>query len=320
MNKSKRLLIIIGIVCLFGSFFSMSVSAFPNKPITLIVAYSAGGSTDVAARTMGLYLEKYIGQPIVVKNYPGAGGQIGFTKLAMAKADGHTIGFINLPAMHMNKHARENVTYDPVESYAPIGCNIIDPNTVMVRKDDDRFKTIQDLIEYAKKNPGKVICGADGPLSDDQLAMVKMEKATGVKFTYVSYPGSAKAHAALLGKHSDFIITNTFDVIRYKDKERCLVQFWKERYYMNPDTPTFKEVYGKEMIGSSTRAFAAPAKVPEDRLKVLREAFTKAANDPEYKAKAKKIGLTLAWMDHNELGQFIKALNDDIKSLINELK
>jgi tripartite-type tricarboxylate transporter receptor subunit TctC len=320
MKKAKLLFIVVGLVFLLGSVFSTAVAAFPTKPITLIVAYSAGGSTDVAARTMGLYMEKYLGQPIVVKNYPGAGGQIGFTKLAMAKADGHTIGFINLPALHMNKHARENVTYDPVTSYAPIGCNIIDPNTIMVRKDDDRFKTFQDLIEYAKKNPGKLICGADGPLSDDQLAMVKVEKATGVKFTYVSYPGAAKAHAALLGEHSDFIVTNTFDVIRYADKERCLVQFWKDRYYMNPDTPTFKEVYGKEIIGSSTRAFAAPAKVPADRLKILREAFEKAANDPEYQARAKKIGLTLAWMDHNELGQFLKAINDDVQSLIGELK
>ena len=320
MKKGKALLIMILAILFIVSLSMSPVSAFPTKPITLIVAYGAGGSTDVAARTMGLYLEKYLGQPIVVKNYPGAGGQIGFTKLAMAKADGHTIGFINLPAMHMNKHARENVTYDPVTSFAPIGCNIIDPNTVLVRKDDDRFKTIQDLIEYAKKNPGKVICGADGPLSDDQLAMVKMEKATGVKFTGVYYSGSAKAHAALLGKHSDFIVTNTFDVIRYKDKERPLVQFWKERYYMNPDTPTFKEAFGTEIIGSSTRAFAAPAKVPADRLKVLRDAFKKAADDPEYQAKAKKIGLTLAWMDHEELGQFIKNLNDDIQSLINELK
>ena len=320
MNKSKILLILICSMVIIGGLFSSSVLAFPNKPITLIVAYGAGGSTDVAARTMGIYLEKYLGQPIVVKNYPGAGGQIGFTRLAMAKADGHTIGFINMPALHMNKAARKGVTYHPVTSFAPIGCNINDPNTVMVRRDDDRFKTIQDLINYAKKNPGKVVCGADGPLSDDQLAMVKMEKATGAKFTYVSYPGAAKAHAALLGKHSDFTVTNTFDVTKYKDKERCLVQFQKERYYMNPDTPTFKEAFGKELIGSSTRAFAAPAKVPADRLKILREAFKKAAHDPEYKARAKKIGLTLVWMDHNELGEFMKTLNDDIENLIDELK
>ena len=320
MKKGKTLFTLVCAILFVGSLFLSPVSAFPTKPIALIVAYSAGGSTDVAARTMGVYLQKYLGQPIVVKNYPGAGGQIGFTKLALAKPDGHTIGFINIPALHMNKAARENVAYDPVKSFSPIGCNINDPNTVMVRKDDDRFKTIKDLIDYAIKNPKKLVCGSDGPLSDDQLAMVKMEKITGAKFTYVSYPGAAKAHAALLGKHSDFIITNTFDVTQYKDKERCLVQFWKERYYMNPDTPTFKEVFGKELIGSSTRAFAAPANVPEDRLKVLRDGFEKAAKDPEYQARAKKIGLTLVYHDYKELGQIIKSVNDDVQTLINELK
>lgn len=320
MKKGKALLTLIFAILFIGSLFLSPVSAFPTKPITLIVAYSAGGSTDVAARTMGLYLEKYLGQPIVVKNYPGAGGQIGWTKLAMAKPDGHTIGFINMPALQMVKAARENVVFDPVKSFAAIGCNINDPNTVMVRKDDDRFKTIQDLINFAKKNPKKLVCGADGPLSDDQLAMVKMEKATGVKFSYVAYSGAAKAHAALLGKHSDFMITNTQDVIQYKDKERCLVQFWKDRYYMNPDTPTFKEVFGTEIIGSSTRAFAAPVNVPVDRLTVLRNAFKKAANDPEYLARAKKIGLTLSWLDHNELAKFIKDLNDNVQELIGELK
>ena len=313
---------IVGIVCfifILGGIGS-AAAAFPEKPISMIVAYKAGGSTDVAARTIGIYMTKYIGQPIVIVNQPGAGGQVGFTKLAMAKPDGYTIGFINLPALNMNFAARKGVAYDPVKSYAPIGCNIIDPNTILVRIDDNRFKTIKDLIEAARKNPGKIICGMDGPLSDDQLALVKMEKALGVKFAKVYYHGSAPAHAALLGKHSDFIVTNTFDVIKYKDKERCLVQFWKERYPMNPNTPTFKEVFGKQIIGSSTRGVAAPAKVPADRLKKLRAAFEKTAMDPEFKAKANKIGLTLAWMNAQEFGEFMKDVQGDVESLISELK
>jgi len=301
-------------------FMSSPALAFPDKPITLTVSYKAGGSTDVAARTMGVFLEKYLGQPVVVKNLPGAGGQVGWTKLARSKPDGYTIGFINLPALNMVYSAREGVAYHPVKSFIPIGCNIIDPNTLLVRIDDDRFKTIQDLIEYARKNPGKVVCGADGPLSDDQLAMVKIQKATGVKFSYVAYHGAAPSHQALLGKHSDFIINNTMDVIIYKGKERCLVQMWKERYHMNPNTPTFKEVFGTEIIGSSTRGVAAPVGVPADRLKILRDAFKKAANDPGFLERAKKIGLTLAWMDHKEFGKFMKDLNADVESLIDELK
>ncbi len=320
MKKGKVIITVICSMFLAWGILSATASAFPDKPITMTVSYSAGGSTDVAARTIGVYLEKYLGQPVVIKNLPGAGGQVGFTKLARSKPDGYTIGFINLPAINMIYSARKEVGYHPVKSFVPIGCNIIDPNTVLVRIDDDRFKTIQDLIEYARKNPGKVICGADGPLSDDQLAMVKMEKATGVKFSYVAYHGAAPSHAALLGKHADFTISNTFDVTQHKDTERCLVQFWKERYHMNPDTPTFKEVFGKELIGSSTRGKVAPAGVPADRLKILRDAFKKAANDPEYLERAKKIGLTLAWMDAEEFGQFMKDLQADVDTLIDELK
>ncbi len=320
MKKGKIIVTIACALFMAWGIFSGPASAFPDKPITITVSYKAGGSTDVAARTMGPFLERYLGQPIVVMDLPGAGGQVGWTKLARSKPDGYTIGFINMPAVNMVAAAREGVLYHPVKSFIPIGCNIIDPNTVMVRIDDDRFKTIQDLIEYARKNPGKVVCGADGPLSDDQLAMVKIEKATGVKFSYVAYHGAAPAHAAMLGKHTDFTITNTQDIIIYKGKERCLVQLWKERYHMNPNTPTFKEVFGKEIIGSSTRGIATPAGVPEDRLEILREAFKKAAHEPEYLERAKKVGLTLAWMDHKEFGQFMKDLNADVESLINELK
>jgi tripartite-type tricarboxylate transporter receptor subunit TctC len=319
----KNIRIFIVILC-FGLITGVSVSpvgaAYPDKPITMIVCFKAGGSTDVAARTLGIYLEKYLGQTIVVQNLPGASGQVGWTKLAMAKPDGYTIGFINLPGMNLVYSSRKDVAYHPVKSFAPIGCNIIDPNTILVRIDDDRFKTIQDLVEGARKNPGKIIAGLDGPLSDDRLALVKMEKALGVNYAKVFYHGGAPAQAALLGKHADFTVTNTFDVVKYKDKERCLVQFWKDRYSMNPNTPTFKEAFGKEIVGSSTRGVAAPAKVSADRLKVLRQAFEKAANDPEFKERAAKIGLTLAWMDAQEFGKYMKEVQGDVDSLAAELK
>ncbi|MBW2146239.1 MAG: tripartite tricarboxylate transporter substrate binding protein [Deltaproteobacteria bacterium] len=320
MKKGKIILAIVCSLFMAWGILSSPASAFPDKPITMTVSFSAGGSTDVAARTIAVYMEKYLGQPVVIKNLPGASGQVGWTKLSRSKPDGYTIGFVNLPALNMVYALREGVAYHPVKSFVPIGCNIIDPNTVLVRIDDDRFKTIKDLIEYARKNPGKVICSLDGPVSDDRLALVKMEKATGVKFSAVFYHGSAPANAALMGGHGDFTITNTFDVIKYKDKERCLVQMWKERYHMNPDTPTFKEVFGKDIIGASTRGMAAPAGVPADRLKILRDAFEKAANDPEFKERANKIGLTLAWLSADEFGTFIKNLQNDVDTLIDELK
>ena len=315
-SYSKVLAFCIFSLFLVFTFTAQALADWPgNKPISVVISYKAGGGTDTMTRAYTSAMEEFIGTTINSMNRPGAVGALAMDFVASKPSDGYWWQ----GASNFNKSLRvmghTKLSWRDWQYFKAANST----QSFAVRPDSP-FKTMDDFIAAAKKNPGKLICGADGPLSDDQLAMVKMEKATGVKFTYVSYPGAAKAHAALLGKHSDFTVTNTFDVTRYKDKERCLVQFWKERYYMNPDTPTFKEVFGKEIIGSSTRAFAAPAKVPPDRLKVLREAFAKAANDPEYKARAKKIGLTLAWMDHNELGQFVKALNDDIQSLINELK
>lgn len=320
MKKGR---IIWGILCLLiiaWGFGSSAEAAYPDKPITLIVCFKAGGSTDVAARTLAVYLEKYLKQPIVVQNLPGASGQVGWTKLAMAKPDGYTIGFFNMPGVNLVYASRKDVVYDPVKSFAPIGCNIVDPGTLLVRIDDDRFKTIQDLAEAARKNPGKIIGALDGPLSDDRIALVKMEKALGVEFAKVFYNGGAPAHAALLGKHADFTVTNTFDVIKFKDKERCLVQFWKERYPMNPDTPTFKEAFNKEVVGSSTRGVVAPAGVSADQLKILQEAFAKAAHDKEFLERAKKIGLTLAWMNAEEFGSYMKEVQADIDALKKELQ
>ncbi len=286
-------------------------AAFPEKPINLTVAYKPGGSTDAAARLLGVYLEKYLGQSIVVVNKPGAGGQIGFTALAEAPHDGYTIGFINIPAIHIVQAVREGVRYNVVKSFVPIGCNIADPNTLLVREDSP-FKTLRQLLDHAKKNPGKLVAVADGPQSDDQLALLKLSRAMGVKFSFVPYHGGAPAAAALLGGHGDLLIANAFEVIKQKGKMRALAQFWPERYPLISHVPTVKEETGVEIVGSSTRGVAAPAGVSAERLAVLREAFRKAAHDPEFKAKAEKAGLTLTWMDAKTFGKFIADVNTDV--------
>lgn len=321
-SKHRRWAMVFAVTAVLAWLWGVVPAAaeYPTKPITLTVAYSPGGSTDRAARVMVPFLEKYLGQTVVVLNKPGAGGQVGFTYLARAKPDGYTIGFINIPALHLNKAFRKGVPYHPVKSYAPIGSNIVDPNTVLVRADDDRFKTMRDLVEYARKNPGKLIVGADGPFSDDQLAMVKIEKAFGVRFTYIAYKGGAPSAAALLGGHTDVLITNATDVNVYKGKVRALAQLRESRYEMIAHVPTMEEAMGVKLIGASTRGIAAPAGVPADRLKKLREAFRKAANDPEYVRKAKKAGLTLAWMDAKQFGEFIAGVQNDVATLAKQLR
>ena len=159
MEKRKLLLIMGILACLLVFSFGLSPAfsaEYPTKPIKLFVAYKAGGSTDAAARLLGVFMEKQLGQAVTVVNLPGAGGQVGWTRLVESKRDGYTIGFVNLPAINLVYATRKKVPFHPVWSFVPVGCNISDPNTILVTK-DSRFKNIKELLDYAKANPGKLI-------------------------------------------------------------------------------------------------------------------------------------------------------------------
>jgi len=318
MEKRKLILIMGILACLlvFGLGLSPAFSAeYPTKPIKLLVAYKAGGSTDAAARLLGVFMEKQLGQAVTVVNLPGAGGQVGWTRLVESKPDGYTIGFINLPAINLVYATRKKVPFHPVQSFAPVGCNISDPNTILVTK-DSRFKNIKELLDYARANPGKLTAVADGPVSDDHLALVRIQEAAGVKFKFVPYHGGAPSMAALLGKHGDLSVHNVFDYIKHKEKLRGLAQLWPERYSMIPEIPTFEEGAGIKLVGSSTRGVAALAETPPDVLAKLQDAFKKATSDPEYLSKAEKMGLTLVEMTSSEFWKF----NSDLQESVDKYK
>lgn len=298
-------------LCISG--MAIAETKYPTGPVRLTVSYSAGGSTDAAARMLVPYLQKELGVSVWVQNLPGAGGEIGWTTLFRSKPDGYTIGFINMPAMNLVTAARDTA-YEPIlGGFDAVGVNISDPNTIMVKRDDARFNTIKDLIEYAKKHPGELVLGADGPLSDDHLAMYKIEQATGVKFTYVPYDGGAPSAKALMGGETDVLISNSFDAIKFEENLKALAVLWPERYPLIPDVPSFKEQIGIEIVGSSTRGICAPAGVPPGVLAKLKQAFYAATTNPEYIKEATKRGLTL--IKPRIGGGFGKMIEDEEKAV-----
>jgi tripartite-type tricarboxylate transporter receptor subunit TctC len=219
-----------------------------------------------------------------------------------------------MPAINLVAAARDTA-YEPIlENFDAVGVNISDPNTVLVKRDDDRFNTISDLVEYAKQKPGELVLGADGPLSDDQLAVYKIEQATGAKFTYVPYDGGAPSAKALMGGETDVLITNCFDVLKFEEHLRALAVLWPERYPLIPDVPTFKEEMGIQLVGASTRGVAAPAGVPSGALAKLKQAFYAATSNPEYIKEAKNRGLTL--IEPRIGGDFAKMIEDEEESVV----
>lgn len=170
-----------------------------EKPIKMIVAYSPGGSTDLKARLLAAYMEKYLdGATIIVENRPGAGGEIGVTALAQATPDGYTIGFVNTPNV-LSIPIERKVKYHWTQ-FDLLGNVLDDPGGFSVNKDGP-IKTLRDLVDFAKANPFKVTVGASGVGYDDQLAMIAFEKIAGLKMTHVPFPGVSAVKTAVSGGH-----------------------------------------------------------------------------------------------------------------------
>jgi tripartite-type tricarboxylate transporter receptor subunit TctC len=286
---------------------------YPTKPITMICAYSAGGGSDLAARLVAKYTEKYIGQAIVVENRPGAGGQIGFTAIKNAKPDGYTIGMFNVPAMNMLATVRKNCPYK-TEDFAPLVNAVLDPVVLAVGA-KSQFKTLQEFIDFAKKNPEKIILGVDGPQTNAQLQPLIMEEALGIKLKYVFYNGAAPSLAAAIGGHTFGTTPGASEAQQYVENGqlRVLAVFSENRFPGLPDVPTFKEVTGMDISYiPSNRGFGTQAGVPENRKKMLADAMRKAINDPEFQKKAKEMGLPIYFEDTEAFTKKIDTLEKEL--------
>jgi tripartite-type tricarboxylate transporter receptor subunit TctC len=266
---------------------TLAHAAYPEQPIKMIVAYGAGGGTDIVARTMAQFMTKYLGNnaSIVVVNRPGAGGAIGFTELAKAPADGYTIGFINTP----------NVLTIPIErktayhwqDFDLLGNVVDDPGNFSVHADSP-YQNLKELVAYAKANPGAVTYGTTGIGSDDHLSALMLERVAGIKMTHVPFKGAAEVHNGVVSKTITVAAMNIGEALQYAkggSAIRQLGQMSVARTTLAPNVPTFRE-QGYDIIMASLRGIAAPKGLPPAVRDQLVAAVQKAAADPEFQAKA----------------------------------
>lgn len=294
---------------------------FPVKPVTMICAYSAGGGSDLVARLVAKYAEKYLGEAIVVENRVGAGGQIGFTALSRAKADGYTIGMLNVPAMNMLALVRDNCSY-ATSDFEPIANVIIDPVVLAVGSNSE-FSTLDEFLSYAKANPQKLILGVDGPQTNAQLQPMIMEKAMGIEVQYVFYNGAAPALTAAIGGHTDGTTPGASEALQYvqNGQMRVLAVFANERFPGLPDVPTFKEVTGVDIqYVPSYRGFGCPVGVQKEIRDILTNAIHKAVNDPEFLQRASEMDLPIFFEDGDTFKQSIEHLEKEIINYKDMLK
>ncbi len=300
---------------------ALGVSAYPQtyptKPVMLMVAYPAGGSTDVGARIVASIAEKELGQSIVVLNKAGAGGQVGFTELAKQKPDGYYIGLINLPALNtIILDPDRKATFD-IDTFTPIINQVLDPGVIYV-KPDSHYKNLKDLIVEAKKRPGEIKVGTTGILGDDHLAILMLEEAAGVKLRIVHFEGDTPQVTALLGGQIDVSFLNVGGLTpRVKAGQlRVLAVMDKERSKFYPDVPTSVEQGYPAVISSSTRGIVGPKGLPEPIVKKLQAVFKKAIENPEHMEKMDKAGLAIKMMMGEEYAKYFRELHDRTKPLV----
>ena len=287
---------------------------YPAKPITLMTAFNAGGGSDVSHRLLEKFAKGVFDQPIVVTYKAGAGGEIGWTWLVGAKADGYTIGGMDLPHIVLQPMLRpEGQPGYKTEQLSPLCGLVYDADVVMV-PEDGPYKTFKDLIEYAKANPGKVKVATVGKLTGDHLFLMQIEKLTGAKFTQVPYSGSGKAIPALLSGEVDAYFGSGSSFLRM-EKTRGLAIGSKERYELCPDVPTFIE-QGYAIESGKYRGLATPQNIPAEARQYLETKFAELCANPEYQKAVKSSGLMPQFQTGKVFGEIIRTEGEQAKKIL----
>ena len=271
-----------------------ALADYPEKPIEVVVGYSAGGGTDVMARTVAQFLEKELGDgaSVVVKNMPGAGGQIGFTEVAKAAPDGYTLGTFNLPAALALTHDRK-ADYD-VKSFTYLANFVEDPNTVTVAASSP-FQTLGELMEAAKADPGAITLGLSSLGGNDHFAANMMAQAGEAEFTLVPFKGASMARTAIMGGHVAAGTMTLGQTTSFPEELRVLAVLADERSPFRPDVPTAKEL-GFDVQMSSLRGIVAPAGLDAAMTEKLRAALTAVNGNPEFQKTMAEQGNPIAFM------------------------
>jgi tripartite-type tricarboxylate transporter receptor subunit TctC len=295
-------------------------AAYPEQPIKMIVAYGAGGGTDIIARLVAQHMQKHLGAnaSVVVLNRPGAGGGIGFAEIANAQPDGYTIGFVNTP----------NVLSIPIErkvnyhwtGFDLLGNVVDDPGNFSVHADTP-IKSLAELAAYAKANPGKVTYGTTGIGSDDHLAAMMFERAAGVKLTHVPFKGAAEVHNAIASKQIMMASMNIGEALQYQKGGtplRHLGTMSEKRTNLAPNVPTFKE-QGFNIVSASMRGIAAPKGLPPAIREQLVNAIQKVVNEPEFQSKSAGYFAPLRYLPPTQHAAELKQTEAELQQLWKEM-
>jgi tripartite-type tricarboxylate transporter receptor subunit TctC len=309
----------ISLVLAFAFLVSLSIPAFgaeyPVKPITLIIPFPAGGSTDLTSRALGKGAGKYLGQPIICDNKPGGAGGIGPSLVLTKPPDGYTIGMISTTPL-INS-ARGTLNFNPVEDVTHImrwgGYQV----GLMVRSDAP-WKNIGDFVEHAKKNPGKISYGTPGIGTPNHLTMEELGARAGINYVHVPYKGDSEMAMALLGGHLEAISGPIQTPLIEAGKIIVLATYGSRRSVQTPKAPTLQEA-GFDIVCPVYVGIMGPKGMAKNILTKLHDAFKQAMDDSDFKAIMEKFDMPMLYLNSNDYEQHIRQDSQRIKELVRRL-
>jgi tripartite-type tricarboxylate transporter receptor subunit TctC len=285
----------------------LAFAEYPGKSVSYIIPFGPGGESDITARHQQPFFKEKFDQDMVISYKPGGGGAVGWAQLNSIKGDGYTIMGINLPHIIV-KPMQKDVGFE-TDDITGLYMFHYTPDALVVR-DDSPFKTLQDVIDYAKDNPGKLTLSGSGKGTANHLAQVRFDGMAGIKTTYVAFKGTGKAVAALLGDQVKAEWGYTSVGAKHEGKVRLLAVAMEERHPKFPDVPTFKEL-GFDLVSGAYRGIAVPQSTPEEIRVKLSQMIGEINADPEFRKRMENDGMALLDVDYAGMKAFV----DEMKAV-----
>ena len=266
---------------------------YPTRSVTLVVPFPPGGSTDILARLLGQHLSESFGQPVVIDNRPGAGGSIASEVVARSRPDGYTLMMGHIGTLAVNAGLYAKLPYDPVKSFAPISTVAIVSNVLVVHPAVPA-KSVAELIDYARRNPGKLNFSSGGNGSAAHIAVAAFADAAGLSLVHVPYRGTAPSVTDLIAGNVQMTMTGAPAVLEHVrgGQLRALGVSTAARLASAPDIPTIAEAALPGFEASQWYGMVAPAATPEAIIRRLNAEIRRAMTTPKIVAALERDGAT----------------------------
>jgi tripartite-type tricarboxylate transporter receptor subunit TctC len=312
----RRQLVQLAGAALVAPVLTAQAQSFPARPIKLIIAFPAGGPTDITMRSLADNASKILGQPVIVENKPGAGGTLPAQTLQSSAADGYTLAQIPLGVFRLPYTTKIN--WDPVKDISYV-LNVTGYAFGLVVPADSPLKTWTHYVGWAKANPGKLSFGSTGTLTSPHLTMELIAQQKGMELLHVPYKGSADLMQALMGGHIMSAADSTgFAPLVESGKLRVLNTWGEQRLAKFPDAPTLKEL-GLGLVQNSPFGIGAPRGTPADVVKRLHDAFKTAMEQESYKTALARYDMVPMYMSSVAYGKFAADTFAREKALVEKL-